>query len=419
MKKLPRFAFGMGDRFGLQGEAQLRAVLDAQKLGIDVAPVWNKSHREHTLIGTEPQQVREEADAAVRALGYSGSYFVDADHINLKTVDLFVASSDFFTLDVAEELGSPPSNREKALQYASRLEELGEVELDGSGERLCFDAKTVDEIVGTYGGAVETASAIYEHILSHKDEDSFAVEVSMDETDIPQQPKELLGILCLLSLEGVPVQTIAPKFSGRFNKGVDYVGDLDQFRVEFEADLLAVQYAIDHFGLPDSLKLSVHSGSDKFSLYPIIRDLIGRHGAGLHIKTAGTTWLEEVIGLAEAGGAGLDFVKQLYGDALGRLEELTAPYATVLDIDFSQLPTGDEAEHWSSEQLVSMVDHDPCNPAFNASLRQLFHVAFKLAAQREKQYLELLMTNAHVVNQRVYNNLYTKHILEVFPKTAA
>ena len=419
MKTLPRFTFGMGDRFGLQGEAQLRAVLAAQQGGIAVAPVWNKSFREHSLIGTEPHRVREEADAAVTALGYSGDYFVDADHITMKTVDLFIASSDFFTLDVAENLGSPPSQPEKAQRFAARLGELGEVDLGGSANRLVFDAKTIDEIVGIYGGAVETASALYQQILSQKDADSFAVEVSMDETEVPQQPKELLGILCLLALEGIPVQTIAPKFSGRFNKGVDYVGALEQFRMEFEADLLVVQHATGHFGLPASLKLSVHSGSDKFSLYPIIRELLSQHGAGLHIKTAGTTWLEEVIGLAEAGGAGLECVKQLYRDALGRLEELTAPYSTVLDIDPSKLPTRDEAANWSGKQVVLMLEHNPQHPAFNPSLRQLFHVAFKLAAQMDERYLDLLRTHAPLVNQRVYNNLYANHLLKVFPQSGS
>ena len=82
MKKLPRFTFGMGDRFGHQGEAQLQAVLDGRAQGLELAPVWNKSKREHTLIGTQPQSLRDEADAAVQALGYDGAYFVYADHIN-------------------------------------------------------------------------------------------------------------------------------------------------------------------------------------------------------------------------------------------------------------------------------------------------------------------------------------------------
>ncbi len=125
----------------------------------------------------------------------------------------------------------------------------------------------------------------------------------MDETDSPQTPPELLVILAALADEKIPMQTIAPKFTGRFNKGVDYVGDLAQFEKEFQQDLAVIAFAIDKYGLPANLKLSVHSGSDKFSIYAPIRRGLAKFDAGLHIKTAGTSWLEEVIGLAEAGGA--------------------------------------------------------------------------------------------------------------------
>jgi hypothetical protein len=416
MKKLPRFTFGMGDRFGHQGEAQLQAVLDGRAQGLELAPVWNKSKREHTLIGTQPQSLRDEADAAVQALGYDGAYFVDADHINFETVDDFLACSDFFTLDVAEELGKPPASAETAADYEAALLKLGTLALDGLSEPLVYDAATASELVNCYGGAVEAAKKLFDKISAQKDAGSFAVEVSMDETDNPQGPKELLGILCMLAVEGVPAQTIAPKFSGRFNKGVDYVGDLVQFRAEFEADLIGLRYAVEALGLPDSLKLSVHSGSDKFSLYPIIRELVAKHAAGLHIKTAGTTWLEEVIGLAEAGGAALDFVKALYAEALDHVDELTAPYATVLDINPAELPSAEQSAQWTSEQFVRMVAHEQDEPLFNSSLRQFFHGAFKLAAQTGDEYLDLLKEHAEVVNRRVYDNLYNKHILKIFPR---
>ncbi|MEX0324645.1 MAG: tagaturonate epimerase family protein [Puniceicoccaceae bacterium] len=414
MIKLPRFTFGMGDRFGRQGEAQLRSVLDAQALGMDVAPVWNKSKREHTLIGTEPQSLRDEADAAVEALGYAGPYFVDADHITIETVDDFLSSSDFFTLDVADSLGKPPQVAAIVERYREALTGLGNVAIEGM-EPIQFDPESAAVLVDTYGAAVEAAKALYEKIAAARADGDFAVEVSMDETEVPQGPKELLGILCLLALEGIPAQTIAPKFTGRFNKGVDYVGDLEQFRLEFDSDVRVVDYAIQKFGLPDSLKLSVHSGSDKFSLYPVIKEIVTRHNAGLHMKTAGTTWLEEVIGLAEAGGPALEFIKDLYVDALGLYDELTAPYSTVLDIDRERLPTPDEARRWASEDVVAMVEHDQSNDRFNADLRQLFHVAFKLAAKAGERYYSLLDANAAIINRRVHHNLYQRHILRVIP----
>jgi len=96
---LEKYSFGVGDRFGHQGKAQLQAVIDAQKDGIEITPVWNKSNREHTTTGTLPGDVRAEADQAVGALAWDRAYRVDADHIGLKNVDLFIDSSDFFTLD--------------------------------------------------------------------------------------------------------------------------------------------------------------------------------------------------------------------------------------------------------------------------------------------------------------------------------
>src|SRR5262249_45392357 len=162
-------------------------------------------------------------------------------------------------------------------------------------------------------------------------------------------------ILAAIADEGIPVQTIAPKFSGRFNKGVDYVGDVVQFEREMGLDVAAIAYAVRQYGLPDDLKLSVHSGSDKFSIYPAIYVTMQRTGAGVHLKTAGTTWLEELIGLAEAGGDGLALAKEIYAEALSHLEELCAPYATVIDIDPAKLPTADEVRKWTSEQYTSAL----------------------------------------------------------------
>ena len=408
----------MGDRFGHQGAAQLQAVLDACAPGIEIAPVWNKSNREHLLTGTEPPSLRAEADAAVKRLGYAGPYFVDADHITFDTVDRYLSNSDFFTMDVADSLGRPPQLRMTRDAYIKALLELGTVEIAGIEELLVFDQEAAVSLVDSYGAAIEAAAALYSKIADLRLDNQFAIEVSMDETDIPQGPKELLGILKLLALEDIHAQTIAPKFTGRFNKGVDYVGDLETFAREFESDVLVVQHAVAHFGLPGSLKLSVHSGSDKFSIYPIIREIIERHGAGLHIKTAGTTWLEEVLGLAEAGGSGLQFVRDLYIEALDHYDQLTAPYAPVLDIDPGCLPSVEDARGWDAEGVISMVEHDQGNPRYNPGLRQFFHVAFKLAAASGDRFYPLLEEHAGIINRRVHHNLYNQHILKVFPQSS-
>ena len=240
----------------------------------------------------------------------------------------------------------------------------------------------VERIAGKYLLAVQDAGKIYRHIAQAKGEANFITEVSMDETDSPQTPPELLIILAALADEKIPIQTIAPKFTGRFNKGVDYVGDVKQFEKEFNEDLAVIAFAIKQYGLPASLKLSVHSGSDKFSIYAPIRRALKKFDAGLHLKTAGTTWLEEVIGLAEAGGDGLALAKEIYSDALDHVDELCAPYATVIDIDRKKLPAKETVSGWTSEQYVSALRHDQKNKAFNPSFRQLLHVGFKIAAKK-------------------------------------
>ena len=214
--------------------------------------------------------------------------------------------------------------------------------------------------------------------------------------------------------EGVPVQTIAPKFTGRFNKGVDYVGDLAQFEKEFDEDLCVIAYAIGEFALPASLKLSVHSVSDKYSIYPIINRLLKKHDAGLHVKTAGTTWLEEVIGLAESGGHGLALAREIYRGAYGRFAELTGPYATVVDIDRSQLPDPRAVEAWSAPAFVAALRHDATCPQYNRHLRQLIHVGFKVAAEMGARYTDALLANADIIAENVTSNLMARHLTPLY-----
>jgi hypothetical protein len=233
----------------------------------------------------------------------------------------------------------------------------------------------------------------------------------MDETADPQSPAELLIILAALAEEKIPVQTIAPKFPGRFNKGVDYVGDLVRFEENFDRELCVAAFAMEEFGLPAGLKLSVHSGSDKFSLYGPMAKAIARHGAGLHLKTAGTTWLEELIGLAESEGAALGLVKKIYAEACGRMDELTAPYAEVIDIKRSALPSPGEFSAWSGLRVASAIRHEG---DFDPNLRQLLHVSFKVAAEMGDAYLEALDGCEERVAKNVAKNLLERHIRPLF-----
>ena len=407
---LGKFSFGMGDRFAQQAAAQLRACQLAAQHGVDVVPVWNKSNREHTFIGSEPQSVFDAAQAAVHRLGWKAPWHVDADHIRLETVDRFVACSDFFTIDVADSIAKPAPAADLAAFVERHPELVGTVRIEGVAQPFELTRAELERIAGKYMLAVQDAGRIYRHVAAAKGEGNFIAEVSMDETDAPQTPPELLVILALIADENIKAQTIAPKFTGRFNKGVDYVGDLAQFELEFNEDLAVIAHAVARYGLPANLKLSVHSGSDKFSLYPIIRRALRRTGAGVHVKTAGTTWLEEVIGLSEAGGEGLALVQEMYGYALAHVDELCAPYASVIDIDRTLLPSAEVVATWSGARMANAVRHIPGHPEFNANIRQLLHVSFKLAAQKGGVYLELLRRNEAIVAKNVTENLFDRHL---------
>ncbi len=410
---LGKYSFGMGDRFAHQGKAQLQACVLATQLGAEFVPVWNKSNREHTFIGTEPESTRAAADAAVKALGWKKPYHVDADHINLKTVDRFIPHSDFFTIDVADSIGKPADPAALKAFVDRHPELIGSIVIPQIDQPFSTTRDYVEKIAAKFLLAVQDAGKIYQHIVKAKGAENFITEVSMDETDSPQTPPELLIILAAIADEQIPIQTIAPKFTGRFNKGVDYVGDVKQFEKEFNDDLAVIAFAIAKYGLPPSLKLSVHSGSDKFSIYAPIRRALAKFGAGLHIKTAGTSWLEELIGLAEAGGDGLEIAKEIYAYAHEHVDEFCAPYASVIDIDKAKLPSAATVNGWSGRQFTDALRHDQKNPAFNASFRQLLHVSFKVAAKKGDRYLAALKKHEAIVAKCVTENLFERHMKPV------
>ena len=414
--KLERYSFGVGDRFAHQGEAQLKAIIKAKEMGLDIVPVWNKSNREHQIIHSLPVDTKNEADAAVRRSQWKDPYYVDADHINLKTVDAFMDHSNFFTLDVADYIGSEVSEAEVNEFFSFATSYVGNLVIPGITDPFVITNEELAGIANKFLGAIREAAAIYSHICSKKGADNFIAEVSMDEVEDPQTPVEMFFILLMIKQYEIPAQTIAPKFTGRFNKGVDYVGDVDQFRKEFEQDLLVIDHAIKTFGLPDNLKLSIHSGSDKFTIYPIIGELIKQYDKGIHVKTAGTTWLEEVIGLAMAGGEALQMAKSIYSNAFERQEELCEPYATVIDIDFDTLPTPEKVDHWDGEKFANTLRHIPGHPEYHAGFRQLIHVGYKVAAEMENDFLSMLRQHSKIVGEQVMINIYGRHIQRLFGK---
>src|ERR1700679_430883 len=159
--ELPRFSVGVGDRFAHQAKAQLRACIMAGDAGVEVVPVWNKSNREHMIIGSEPTPTRAAADAAVREVGWTKAYFLDADHINLKTVHRFLDPCDFFTLDVADLIGQPakPEDVEEFLHAHHEL--VGEVAIPKIDEPFKTDRAFVEGVANKFLAAVKHAGEIY------------------------------------------------------------------------------------------------------------------------------------------------------------------------------------------------------------------------------------------------------------------
>ncbi|WP_433983874.1 tagaturonate epimerase family protein [Tunturiibacter empetritectus] len=349
----------------------------------------------------------------MRELGWRRPYFVDADHINLNIVGRFVAPCDFFTLDVADLIGKRVDSKDVARFVQCHPELVGTVAIPNVELPFKTDRQFVEAVANKFLAAVKHAGDIYRFLSEKKGEGRFVTEISMDETDSPQTSVELLIILAAIADEGIPIQTIAPKFTGRFNKGVDYSGDVAQFAKEFNEDIAAIAFAVATYGLPDNLKLSVHSGSDKFSIYQSIHNAL-ESGAGLHLKTAGTSWLEELIGLAESGSSGLAIAKDVYADAYSHRAELCAPYATVIDIDVAMLPGPEAVNGWSSEQFTSALRHDQRNRKYNPSFRQLLHVGFKVAAKMGDRYLKELECHEAVISRNVTANLFERHIRPVF-----
>jgi len=283
-------SFGFGDRLGLATPGHIAAVS-----GTNFAPIFaQQSVRENARTGRTPQQVMDDAKRAVDAAAWDASWGADADH--LKTVDdipPFVdAGYTFYTIDPGEHVDNAADGDSVAtLQQkvaAMNWDELSALYLNGNTDQIwgAFETETLLRAAAKYGAAIQQATKMFNRLAELKD--AFDFEVSVDETDSPTTPLEHYFIANELTRRGVRFCSLAPRFIGRFEKGVDYIGDLDAL----DAELAKHAAVTAHFG---TYKLSLHSGSDKFSVYP----LIVRHwGNRIHVKTAGTSYLEALRVLA-------------------------------------------------------------------------------------------------------------------------
>lgn len=326
-----RTSAGLGDRLGLATPGHVRALRAA---GGGIAPIFaQQSIREMDRTGRSPQQVLDDATWGVFAEGWQEGFGADADH--LKTTDdlgaCVAAGYTFFTFDpgsyvddTTETAGASTLRNSlenlpwRALEdLPSDLERryLGST-FDAEGHEVAFDNLSLARAAVKYGAAVAHVARLYRHLLTAMGDTDFEVEISVDETDSPTTHAQHLYIATELRRLGVRWVSLAPRYVGRFEKGVDYIGAI----AEFEEDI-RVHAAIARTVSPDDpYKHSLHSGSDKFSVYPgFVRQTQGL----AHLKTAGTSYLEA---LRTVSAIDPDLFRQIYTFVRGRYEEDRASY---------------------------------------------------------------------------------------------
>jgi len=283
-------SFGFGDRLGLATPGHIAAVKDTK-----FVPIFaQQSVRENARTGRTPKQVMDDARRAVDAAKWDTPWGADADHLKtVKDLPSFVeAGYTFFTVDPGEHVDNA-ADTDSIEILKQRIAnpgwgELSALYLPGKGGRVWgrFDEESLMRTAAKYGRAIRHSVSMFRRLSELKD--AFDFEVSVDETDSPTTPLEHFFIASELTRAGVKFTSLAPRFIGRFEKGVDYIGDLNALDVELSKHAAVTA----HFG---TYKMSLHSGSDKFSVYP----LVAKHwGERLHVKTAGTSYLEALRVLA-------------------------------------------------------------------------------------------------------------------------
>jgi hypothetical protein len=394
-------SFGFGDRLGLATPGHVRACRGAAALRPCFA---QQSVRENARTGRTPQQVLDDATWGLFQEGWRTPWGADADHLKTpEDIDAFAAAGfTLYTVDPGEHVDNAavaalPAKVEAKVQalpwealedtpkdmerrYLDRAFDLGEFALTFERERLYRAA-------AKYGRAVAHTAKMYHHLVVHPPEGSepsgrsgFELEVSVDETETPTTPEEHLFIASELKRLGVRWVSLAPRFVGRFEKGVDYIGDLDEFAREF-ARHVAVARALGPY------KLSLHSGSDKFSIYPIAARLAG---ALVHVKTAGTSYLEALRAVAQVDPA---FFREILTLARARYETDRASYHVSADLTRVPAPNG-----LGDADLPGLLDQ--------FDVRQVLHVTFGSVLDRFGDRLRATLRE----NEEVYYGRLETHL---------
>ena len=388
--------FGLGDRLGVASAGHIRLLK-----GKKVFPVLaQQSTRELTLTGRDFKDVLAAAVWAVFQEGYTEGFGTDGDHLKSPQEIQTALENGYtmITLDCSEHIDNAVMNMtayEKNMKYQEvdpdtirELETsyLGKDFKRHSGDIIRYTSDALRDNVLIYYKAIQYAAQIYSELLS-KMPRPIDFELSIDETLIPTTPEAHFFIASELYKKGVIVNSLAPRFVGEFQKGIDYRGNLDEFAKDFKAHAEIAK----EFGY----KISVHSGSDKFSVFPIIADITGGE---FHIKTAGTNWLEAVRLVALTNPC---LYREIHIFALENLAEAKKYYKVGLDV--SKIP---DVNSLSDEELPHLMDLDDA--------RQLIHITYGLILQQKKgdgkyQYRDdfYLTLQKH---ENMYYELLEKHI---------
>jgi hypothetical protein len=370
---------GLGDRVGLATPGHVRAV---RTCGGQIAPIFaQQSIREMARTNRTPQQVMDDAIWGIFSEGWQDGFGADADHLKTPAdIDICLdAGYTFYTIDPGEYVNNQAetANLSKLKSMATDLPDIIKPEASGlsgksfdfEGTRVSFDPSTLLKAAVKYGRAVAHVAMMYDHLVKAAGERPFELEVSVDETDLPTSHAEHVYVASELKRLGVMWVSLAPRYVGRFEKGVDYLGDV----ASFEADIAG--HAAIARGL-GPYKLSLHSGSDKFSIYPAAM----RQTRGLvHLKTAGTSYLEGLHTIAAIDPA---FLKEVYVFSRERYETDKQSYH--VSAQLQKAPTPEEVTNW-----IALLDQ------FDA--REIFHVAFGSVLTNPalySRYTQLLRENA-------------------------
>jgi tagaturonate epimerase len=394
-------SFGFGDRMGSATPGHIQAM---RSTGADatIGPIYaQQSVRENTRTGRTPQQVLDDAMWGIFQEGWRAPWGADADHVK-EVADLapFVAAGyTFYTIDPSDYVDNaaqtdlPEALRDKVARlpwdqldttYEALRRRYCDTPFELDGLTLQFEESTLLRGLAKYGRAIAHTASIAAALTAGMHGRRYDLEISVDETDTPTSIYEHFLIANELLARNIPIASLAPRFVGKFQKGVDYMGDI----ALFEAELAKHAAIMQHF---DSYKLSIHTGSDKFSIYPII----ARHAHGhVHIKTAGTSYLEALRLVAERAPA---LFRSMIDHAREHFEHDRKTY--FLDAQLSKVPAGAAVADADLPDLLNQFD-----------ARQVLHVVFGSILDTYGDALRTFITANEEAYRAGLEQHFTRHL---------